>query len=304
MYRSYKEHLSNFKQWEHKQHASEYLVYPDNIGEKISIDEVSLSDGELYTVVTNKAAKGKKGSLISIINGTRVEEISTVLETIPVQKRNQVKEVTLDMAKNMESAAEKCFTAASLVTDRFHVVRLVSDALQHVRIKYRWEAIKQENDAIKKAKEGQKYTPKIFANGDTRKQLLARSRYLLFKAPPNWSIKQRQRAGILFHEYPILKQAYELSMHFRSLYSCQERTTAKIKIEQWLIKTEQSDIDEFNTAANSIRYNLENILNFFHHRSTNANAESFNAKLKGFRALLRGVRDIDFFLFRVEKLFA
>jgi len=114
LYRSYKEHLSNFKQWEHKQHASEYLVYPDNIGEKISIDEVSLSDGELYTVVTNKAAKGKKGSLISIINRTRVEEITTVLETIPVQKRNQVKEVTLDMAKNMESAAEKWDQAEKL----------------------------------------------------------------------------------------------------------------------------------------------------------------------------------------------
>ena len=264
-----------------------------------------MSDGELYTVVTNKAAKGKKGSLIAIINGTKVEGIMSVLEEIPVHKRNLVKEVTLDMAKNMESAASKCFPGARLVTDRFHVVRLVSDALQHVRIKYRWEAIKAENDAIKQAKENkQPHNPKIFANGDTSKQLLARSRYLLFKTPSNWSIKQKQRAEILFKEYPLLKQAYELSMHFRSLYCCQDRTIAGIKIEQWLIKVEESKIDEFNTTANSIKCNIENILNFFYHRSTNANAESFNAKLKGFRALLRGVKDIDFFLFRVEKLFA
>ncbi|WP_367998021.1 transposase, partial [Butyricimonas virosa] len=46
------------------------------------------------------------------------------------------------------------------------------------------------------------------------------------------------------------------------------------------------------------------ILNFFNNRSTNASAESFNAKLKAFRAQFRGVLDIKFFLFRVAKIFA
>lgn len=49
---------------------------------------------------------------------------------------------------------------------------------------------------------------------------------------------------------------------------------------------------------------METILNYFKNRSTNANAESFNAKIKLFRANLRGVKDIPFFLFRMEKLFA
>jgi len=303
--RSYKDHLSGYSTWEHKEHASEYLLYPKNIGDKISIDEVSLSDGELYTIVTNKSAKGKKGALIAILNGTRVEEIEAVLLRLTIAQRLKVKEITLDMAKNMESAAERCFPNAQKVTDRFHVVRLVSDALQHVRIKYRWEAIKNENDAIKKAKLGQtKYTAEVFANGDTRKQLLARSRYLLFKTSDKWSKNQQLRAQILFKEYPELKKAYSLSMHFRGLYNCQEKDTARIKMIQWIENTESSGIDEFNTTANSIKINLENILNFFHNRSTNANAESFNAKLKGFRAVLRGIKDVNFFLFRLEKLFA
>ncbi|WP_462429560.1 transposase, partial [Butyricimonas virosa] len=46
------------------------------------------------------------------------------------------------------------------------------------------------------------------------------------------------------------------------------------------------------------------ILNFFNNRSTNASAESFNAKLKDFRAQFWGVLDIKFFLFRVAKIFA
>jgi len=224
---------------------------------------------------------------------------------IPIEKRLMVNEVTLDLAKNMESASKRCFSNASLVADRFHVVRLVSDALQHVRIKFRWEAIKAENESIKKARETHTtYTPEVFANGDTRKQLLARSRHLLFKTPPNWTSSQQVRASILFREYPILKQAYEISLQFRSLYNCQDKNTAKVKMQQWIEDTEKSTIEEYNTAANSIKINLENIINFFHNRSTNANAESFNAKLKGFRAIQRGVRDISFFLFRLEKLFA
>ncbi|WP_206611029.1 transposase [Mariniphaga sediminis] len=46
------------------------------------------------------------------------------------------------------------------------------------------------------------------------------------------------------------------------------------------------------------------ILNFFENRSTNASAESFNAKLKAFRATLRGVCDVKFFLFRVANIIA
>ena len=50
--------------------------------------------------------------------------------------------------------------------------------------------------------------------------------------------------------------------------------------------------------------NCQTILNYFDNRSTNASAESFNAKVKAFRAQFRGVRDIPFFIFRLAKIFA
>ncbi|MFH6990727.1 transposase [Flavobacterium collinsii] len=46
------------------------------------------------------------------------------------------------------------------------------------------------------------------------------------------------------------------------------------------------------------------MLNYFDNRNTNTSAESFNAKIKAFRSQFRGVRDIDFFLFRLSNLFA
>jgi len=65
--RQYKDHLSDFQTWEQKSHAKDWILFPDNIGSRLSIDETALTNGELYTVVTNKAGKGRKGSLVAMI---------------------------------------------------------------------------------------------------------------------------------------------------------------------------------------------------------------------------------------------
>ena len=60
-------------------------------------------------------------------------------------------------------------------------------------------------------------------------------------------------------------------------------------------------------AVGAVRGQGENyidILNIFDNRSTNASAESFNAKIKNFRAQLRGISDIKYFLFRLQKIYA
>jgi transposase len=303
--RHYKKKVSGFCSWEQLSHAEEYTLYPENIGEKVSIDEVSLSDGELYTVVTNKEGCGKNGTLIATIKGTKSSIITEVIEKIDIAQRNCVKEVTLDMAKNMESAVKQCFPSAKLVTDRFHVVRLVMEALQHLRVKYRWEELEKENEAIKRSKElGVHYIPKILENGDSPKQLLARSRYILAKKKANWTENQTQRAELLFKNFPLLETAYNHALCFRNMYEEKTRKDAQIKINEWIAKTPELNIKEFTTVTYTISQNMEQILNFFDNRSTNANAESFNAKLKLFRANQRGVKDKAFFLFRMMKLFA
>lgn len=280
-------------------------MFPKNIGERLGIDEVSLSDGELYTIVSNKDGFGKNGTLVATIKGTKSASIIDVLQKIPLEKRERVQEVTLDMAKNMETSVKQCFPKAQLVTDRFHVVRLVMDALQHLRIKYRWEELDKENEAIKESKQkGIQYETVIFENGDTPKQLLARSRYILAKKETNWTENQKQRAELLFKHFPVLKVAYKHAMYFRNIYEEKSKLTAETKIKKWIDKTPDLKIKEFTTATYTINQNMNQILNFFNNRSTNANAESFNAKLKLFRANQRGVKDRTFFLFRMMKLFA
>ena len=302
----YKHQVSGYHQWEQKHHAEDYLIFPENITDSISIDEVSLSKGELYTIVTNKNTRCKnKKSVIAIINGTEAKTIEKVLLKLPLESRNKVKEISLDMAPNMALAARNCFIKSSLVIDRFHVVRLVCDAMQHLRTQLRWKVIDDENEAIKKAKEqGLKYKAEILTNGDTLRELLVRSKYLLYKYENDWTLNQKKRADLLFAKYPQIKQAYDLCIGFRNIYKCVLKQQAIEKFIDWKNKVQQINIKEFNSVVNSIEHHFENIMNFFNNRITNANAESFNSKIKNFRANLRGVTDIKFFLFRLQKLFA
>ena len=304
--RQYKEHLSDYRIWDQKDHADKWLIFPDNIGSHISIDETSVSNGELYTIVTNKAAKGRKGCLIAVIEGTVSEQVIQVLERIPQEKLDQVEEVTLDLSDSMRKIIRRCFPNAIRVIDRFHVQKLAYDALQEMRIEHSWDAINEETNAKEEAKLSQiNYQPEVFINGDTSKQLLARSRYLLFKSPEKWTPSQKLRAEILFDQYPDIQKAYSLTHSLRMIYAKNTvKDAARLSLAHWYNKVADSEFKSFNTIAGTIYEHYDEILNFFINRSTNASAESFNAKIKAFRASLRGVIDIKFFLYRLTKIYA
>ena len=304
--RYYRKKLSEYKHWPYRYTASKGLIFEKNIGAHLSIDETCLSQGELYTILTNKAAKGKKGTLVAILKGTRSDDIIPLLERMPHYLRKRVREITLDLAGGMSLIAKRCFPKAQIVVDRFHVQQLASEALQEIRIHYRWQAIEAENTGIETAKQTKKvYTPELLENGETLKQMLARSRHLLYKSENNWTLEQNQRATILFEKYPDVKKAYDLAQKLSWIYNnTTDKTYALTRLAKWHEDVAQAGFKAFNTISRTIELNYRKVLNYFNNRSTNASAESFNSKIKAFRAQYRGVTNINFFLFRLSKLFA
>ena len=93
-------------------HAEEWVLFEKNIGAYVGIDEVCLSRGELYTILINKEKKGAAGSIIAIIKGTDVKTVTSILLKLSRRRGFQVREITLDMAPNMEQTARICFPAA------------------------------------------------------------------------------------------------------------------------------------------------------------------------------------------------
>ncbi|MBU0769687.1 MAG: transposase [Proteobacteria bacterium] len=297
--------MSNFREWG-KYINPEALIFPENFGSRMSIDEVSLHNDEFYTVITNKDAHGRKGSLAGLIKGTKNEIVSKALNEVPAKKLMEVQEITADLANSMDWICRTNFLNARITADRFHAQKIVSEALQEIRIKYRRQAIDEENELQKRAGKNKIHDePEIYDNFDTKKQLLARSRYLLFKPKNKWTESQKERAAILFEVYPELKKAYDLSMWFRGIYEYSKTLDmAKKRMEEWFLKVNESKIQTLISASKTIENNMGKIMNYFWSRETNASAESFNAKLKGFRSLVRGVNDIKFFLFRITTFYA
>jgi len=328
--RAYKEHLSGFPDWIDAEHAQDWLVFPDNMGPLLSIDETALSRGELYTILSNKEAHGGKGTIVAIVKGTKIEDVVNVLKALPTEKRLSVEEVTMDFSNSMHVIVETIFPKAMITLDRFHVQQLCSEAMQEVRVKIKREARKAEIETReehtsklqrrlnyrkkdKTDKRGRKpnrkneaYQPERLENGDTLVELITRSRYLLMTSAENWTESQKLRANILFERFPEMKTAYGLTHSLRMIFSSKEATkeSAAESLKKWYNKVTDYDNDAFNTASATIYQREDEVLNYFVNRSTNASAESLNAKIKNFRAQLRGVIDVDFFLYRLSLIYA
>ncbi len=328
--RAYKQHLSGFTEWEDASHAQDWLIFPENISPHLSIDETSLSRGELYTIISNKEAHGGKGTIVAIIKGTKIEDVVNVLKALPTEKRLSVEEVTMDFSNSMHIIIETIFPKAMITLDRFHVQQLCSEAMQEVRVKIKREARKEEIETREKHisklkrrlnnrkkdkadKRGRKcnrkneaYKPERLENGDTLVELITRSRYLLMTSAENWTESQKLRAKLLFERFPEMKIAYGLTHSLRMIFSNKEATkeSARESLKKWYNKVTDYDNDAFNTASATIYQRQDEVLNYFVNRSTNASAESLNAKIKNFRAQLRGVIDVDFFLYRLTHIYA
>lgn len=127
----------------------------------------------------------------------------------------------------------------------------------------------------------------------------------MYKRETKWTETQKERAKVLFLKYPDLEKAHKLSSALSNIF---ENTTDKIyglaRLAKWHENVRQAEFESFNIISRSIQNHYQTILNYFDHRSTNASAESFNAKLKAFRSQFRGVRNIEFFLYRLTQIYA
>ena len=281
------------------------MLHGSNIGENLSIDETALSNGEVYTVVTNKAAKGRKGAMVAMIKGVASENVIEKLKLLGLSKRRKVRTVTSDLSGSMKYIASKVFPTAEQISDRFHVQQLMSQAIDGMRIELRWEVIKAENEQIRLCRQlKEQYRPRIEANGETLRQIMARSKHIMTRNASKWNDTQRKRAKILFEHYPQLKTAYGLSMKLTDIYN--ERITAsvaRLKLARWYNELEQFDPIRFKTVIDTFTTHSDTIVNYFNNRLTNASAESFNAKIKDLRRQFRGITDTAFFLFRLSALY-
>ena len=316
--KQYKDVISGYRKWEQLEHAQEYVLFPENIGADMSLDETCLSNGEVYTLLTNKAAHGRKGTLVAMVRGVATDVVSGVLRKLPPAIRRAVRTVTTDLSSAMMLTARRVFPAATLINDRFHVQQLMSEAVDRMRVRLRWQVLEEENKAIREHRARRRaaksraereaigqWEPRRMANGETMPQVMARGRHIILKHESKWNVQQKERAEVLFERFPKLKEAYGLSMKLTEMFNRKSTPAqARLNLARWYNEVEAFGENEFARVLETFENHNDTIINYFEERLTNASAESFNAKVKAFRAQFRGVGDIKFFMFRLATQYA
>ena len=296
----YRNKISGYAQWRESELSCGFYFNAANIGPYMSLDETCMSNGEVWTFLTNKYGHGDRGTLAAAIPGTKSNDIISILNSAMGKSlRRKVKEVTCDLSPSMMLIAAEVFYNAHVVNDRFHVQQVYNEAIDEIRIDIRRQLITQDNDRDKSE------PPITYSNGETMRQILARSKHTLMMAQNKWTDIQRHRTNILFKHYPILKDAYSLAMELRSIFNSKTSPEkAMIMMNSWYEKVLALANNNFRSVIKTFKNHAPTILNYFRRRATNASAEAFNSKVKIFRSQMRGVRDRDFFIFRLVKLYA
>jgi transposase len=297
------------------------ILSPENIGADMAIDEKQIGK-EYHTVLSNR----QTNKIALLARSIRAKELITLLPKFDL-KGFDVKSITRDLSPSYDWFCRQVFCNAMHVADKFHIIKELLDACQDVRVRYRQELLtdrrlkyeefkKQEHIRKQQCKQtnqpfiAQKFIhkePKA-CNGETFFELLARSRYLLYKYPDDWTDSQKQRATALFKHYPEIEKSYKLSCGFRTWYRKENvgkcRKEMNESPQRWYLDVDRATVMEMENFKSLVERHKGIILNYFVKGDTNAKAEAYNSKIQRAIMLNRGTRDIEFFYFKLANLFS
>ncbi len=297
------------------------ILKPANIGPNMAIDEKQIGE-EMHTVLTNRDT-GKIALLASTLKSS---ELATLIKWFD-GKGFEVKTITRDLSNSYDWFSRQAFPNAGHIADKFHIIKSLLDAQQDVRVRYRQEILREKRLKYEKYKNKEKlrkqtckqkgipykkeafrFKEKRLSNGETPLEILARSRYLLYKYEQDWTDNQSERAKALFAGYPQIQKAYNLSCLFREWYSKKyvgrDLEQTERLLQQWYQQVDKADVDEMSNYKSLVERNQNIITRYFEKGYTNAIAENINGKIKRFIMINQGTRDRNFFYFRTANYFS
>ena len=272
------------------------IAKAENFGSHMTIDEKQIGK-KMYTIMTN----AQSGKIALLAQTMKPEELKQVMEHYLPHVLEDVKSVSCDMSPSYKKLCKDIFPNTQLVIDKFHVIKHLLDALQQVRKQLKTQYINQETILVKSDTDEQQTHWSYI-------ELLERSRYILFKMQDEWEEDELEIMQQLFYRFPILETAYRLTQKLRLWYQGKNIGKSMDKIEQelynWCDEVNQSKIAAFRGVRKMIEKHQDDIVNYFKEGQTNAKAENMNGKFQRFLANNFGIKDRDFFMYRIAGYFA
>jgi len=233
---------------------------------QLGVDETSTQKGHHYVTLGVDLDEARVLHVTEGKGKATLQSIQQYLENKGVDKE-QVEQISMDLPPSFIAGAAESFPTAQITFDRFHVVKLLNEAMNQVRI-----AERKEHDALK----GHKYT--------------------FLKNRENLSNKKEKERDELIKLYPTLGEAYRLKVLFNDRWEMPDKPAADAFLRQWCEDVDAAKIPAFMKFANTVRAHGSRIVHFIQSQITNGILEGINSKIQLTKRRARGYRNINNFI--------
>ena len=189
--------------------------------------------------------------------------------------KSNVKYFICDMNPHFRQVAKICFPQATIVADKYHVIRQVYWAMEKVR----------KNEQTKLSAHFRKYFKK--------------SRNLLMKRPQRLTESEMDQLSLMFEIAPRLADAYRLKNDFLTVIRSPSSAEGKQRLIDWIFSVELMELTEFQDCTKAYHNWFQEILNSMDLPWTNGYIEGCNNKTKVLKRTCYGMRNFNNFRKRI-----
>lgn len=240
----------------------------------LGIDEFSIRKGHAYMTIFRDLERGR---ILHAVEGKSKEAVEPFLKKL-AKKGTHLKAVTMDMSSSYIWAVREHVPHVDVVFDRFHVMALMTDAVDACR-----RELQRDLEA-------------------TGQKTLKGSRFLLLQNYESLSPDRKARLDALLQVNQPLYEIHTMKEQFRLLWEKGSYEEGRVFLETWCQDALNSGIKHLKKVAKTLATYRTGLLNYFKHRITNATTEGINNKIKTLKRQAYGFRDIEYFKLRLYRL--
>ena len=244
---------------------------------QIAIDEICVGRGPRFLTLVLDL---ESGAILFVGKGKKAESLRPFWRRLKAAQA-RVKAVAIDMAPAYLKAVQKHLPKATVVFDRFHVVKLFNHKLSQLRR----QLYRQATD-------------------DFQKKVLKGTRWLLLMNPENLDPVKgepgRLREALRLNE--SLAIAYYLKEDLRQIWKQMSKSWGRLKLLDWYHQAMDSGIRLLQDFARTLLAHAEGILAWYDYPISTGPLEGTNNKIKTLNRQHYGLRDQEFFTLKLYQL--
>ena len=227
----------------------------------VGLDEKSFGRGQRYVSIATDIEGAR---VLEVVPGNDQAAGELLWQALPTAQRSQVAAAAMDMGAGFVAATRVQAPQAAIVHDKFHVAKLLNDAVDQTR--------RAEHQQLQ-------------ATGD---DTLKNTRYLWLHG----QLPESKQAGFAELLEINLKtaRAWAYKEQFVEFWAQSDAAQGADFFAQWKRCVMRSRLTKLKAVAKTLHQHLTNLLTYFMHPITNAISEGFNSRIQAIKADARGFR--------------